>query len=129
MPVVAAWVDNDQTLMVYRFESPWTMEQVYAALDAGLRLMAVVPHPVDSLFDFSQSGTAPSQILMAMRYAERHPPDNLRYSVVFGLNPFLALLVGVAQRVAPRLMQNVRITKTRDEALVALEEMRKSMGK
>jgi hypothetical protein len=124
MPVQITWYDEGHTILYYRFEKTWKLEDVYDTLNTGLKMMSEVEHPVDSIFDFTRTGTPPPQMLSAARYAERHTPKNLRHTAICGLNPFLSVLANITQKIAPRLMKNTLITRTLEDAINALEERR-----
>jgi hypothetical protein len=124
MSIETSWVDEACTLIQYRFGKTWTIDELHQALERGRAFMAEVEHPVDSLFDFSETSHIPQQMLPSIHQVKDNTPDNLRFSIAFGVNKFLIMLVQVIQTIAPGLMKDFRLVRTRAEALKLLEDMR-----
>lgn len=126
MPVHVSWYDDTQTILYYKFDKAWKLEEMFTALSTGQQMVSTVEHIVDSIFDLTDSSTVPQQMLSSVRSIERSTPKNLRCTVAVGMNAFLSVLASMVTKAAPLLMKNFKTARTLDEALAVIKELQES---
>jgi len=124
MSVQVSWYDDEHTILYYKFDETWGLDEMFAALNRGQKMVMAEDHIVDSIFDLTNSSTVPQQMLSSVRSVERSTPKNLRYTVAVGMNSLLKFLAGMVGKAAPLLMKNFKTANTLDEALVLIRELR-----
>jgi hypothetical protein len=124
MAVHVSWYDDAHTILYYRFDKVWKLDEMFAALSTGQQMVAAEDHIVDSIFDLTNSSTVPQRMLSSIRSVERATPKNLRFTVAVGMSAFLTVMADMVGKAAPLLMKNFRTASTLDEALALLNRLR-----
>ncbi len=126
MPVQVSWYDDEHTILYYKFDKLWELEELFAAINTGREMVTAEPHIVDAIFDMIDSTTIPHRMLASLRSVEHLTPANLRYSVAVGMNPFLTGLAHMVAKAVPNLMKNFEATRTLDDALAFIRDLHAS---
>lgn len=60
MGIKVDWDNDEQTVILYRFDGSWSWDDLYNALDRVKAMSASVDHQVDAIIDFSKASYLPS---------------------------------------------------------------------
>ncbi|MEL6148363.1 MAG: hypothetical protein AAFV33_02570 [Chloroflexota bacterium] len=127
MAVDAVWHNNEQTIIHFRFRYPWTVEQ-FLDLNAEVGAeIALLPHIVDAIFDFTDALTIPPEAVKGFRRAAHLSvgAPNQGISVMFG-NRMLPLVVKVVRVVVPGIEDQVFVVEDMEQALAKVHEVQAS---
>ncbi|MBI5668525.1 MAG: hypothetical protein HZC41_11015 [Chloroflexi bacterium] len=116
MPITLDWDNDDKTILLERFISPWTIEEYYRLIDDEAALMAQVSHPVHLILDGSQSPLAPRQMFTGIQYALKRLPPNQGLIVFVRANRLLQLFIEVARQMSPQIAQATCYARSVEEA-------------
>ncbi|MBN1966346.1 MAG: hypothetical protein JW910_16980 [Anaerolineae bacterium] len=116
MPITIDWYDDTQTILHYRFETPWTWGEYRAAIDAAWELAQSVDHPTDTITDMRHSRVVPDRLFQNIRQSMVEIPDTTQTVVLVGTNRFVEALLGIMRRLYPQQMGKFFSTETVEEA-------------
>lgn len=128
------WGKEDKTVLLYEFESGWSVEDLVEALDAGVEVASRYEHDMDVVVDLSRSGV-PELLGMgmgkafqrAMNRTNEHmnnSENELGLIVIVAGNAIIRNSLKSLMQVNHRLNNKIAVADTRDEALDIIETNR-----
>ncbi|MGF1507834.1 MAG: hypothetical protein ACFB51_22330, partial [Anaerolineae bacterium] len=123
MPWEAAWLDEQETIILVRVSQPWEWDQLDELVIRYHRWISVRPYGVAVLYDVRDVGPIrPGIILRARQYLASQPP-NLTRVVIAGATRFMVDLMRIGARSIMRDHQ-VHFTTTVEEAQQLIAALR-----
>lgn len=118
------WDNHDHNILVWKFITPWTFEEFFAAQKQANVMVDSVEGHVDSIFLTTTEQKLPVYGLSQVRkiITQQHPRH--RYIVVVGANAFLAALLKVLTELVPNLRTNLYYVRSQDEAYTVIDKKR-----
>lgn len=123
MPIIPQWYDDEKTIFLFHFTpdgiSSW--EEYRYAIDAGLREVRTVAHPVVIYFDPDEVPMPSGNPLHHLRYALGQMPDNTIAVVNIVNNRFAASILRWLTKIGP--YQWFYVVKSAEEAEALIERI------
>jgi hypothetical protein len=122
MGIEVLWHAADSNVIRMVVEGGWTWEEFYTALAEAHALVEASPYgAVDYIIDMRHGQTLPQNVLSRMKRVcqNRHPKS--RKMVVVGAGRFAVMMFEAMEKIAPKQMQQIRLVRTMEEALVYLQ--------
>ena len=93
MPISVNWEDDNKTILLYRIDGEWSLDEAWDVLNTQtLKLVAEVSYVPDSVMDFSNTKVTPFGLLNFWRRAYDWMKDNhLETSIVTFVQAPLAM--------------------------------------
>ena len=122
MTIRISWDNDAHTLLRYQFDAAWCWDDLYRAIDEGLKLAAGRFTEIDTIFDASVNFRLPSgnMLFHARRLLDFLPTQRGKVVIVAKL-PLLRNVVGIINHV---YRTNFLIAGTLDEARALLAQYR-----
>ena len=125
MPVTLSWFDDQQTILLFKFEGEWTWEEFYKLDEPTWDLIACANYRIDILMDWSQIKRFPLGMMNALhRSGEDVTPKDEGMVVSIGGPYFIKMMYGIFRRLYPKAVTVYRLVDTLDEATHLLEDER-----
>ncbi|GAB4512452.1 MAG: hypothetical protein OHK0046_11980 [Anaerolineae bacterium] len=105
MGIRVVWDNPEKTTLRQVFSGRWELDDLYQCADKTHRLISSLEHPVHVIMDLTDS-QAPTNMLSAVRYLESRVAPNQGIVVMVGADDFMASMLEVARRIAPRATAN-----------------------
>ena len=124
MPVIADWIDKDETIALIDYRGAWLWDEAIAANLRVAEMIASKPHRCDIIGNF-RSGAMES-IRPALDYARKvlaQMPNNLGIVVVV-TNPVISMLASVYKSLDPKWGARIHTVTTFDQARGIIAEDR-----
>ena len=123
MGIQLRWYDDAQSMIYWRFEDGWAVEDLQAALADNRQMLNTVQHRVDLIMDVSQGGLIPPDVIRFLRYhpIETHPLSHMK--IVIGTNEYLRLFWPNVAPLTPRRWR-LLFAGSLEEALTMIEQDR-----
>ncbi len=122
MPIQVSWYNESKTAIYLTFTDPWTWEDFTVADKKGTEMMEGLNHEVSFLADFTHARQFPRGMsLQRVRSVLNFDNANSGTLVVFGVNPFLRVMLNTMLTAAGRLNSTVVLVRDLQEALDLLE--------
>ena len=123
MPLYIAWGNDEQTLLLARFVSPWNANELINMIDEGVQMLTSVSHIVDVIIDFHEATTQiPTQYLPAVWRINEIGRLNRGKMVIVGAPFFIRSLTKFAQEIAADAYSNLYFAPDMKDAQVILNE-------
>jgi hypothetical protein len=116
MPVEVIWDDDAQTIIRQIYSGHLVLQDFFTGTDALLRMANSVTYPVHTIYDRTQVDSTPAMILPALRYVNSRVPPNLRLRIIVKPVLFTRVIIELAQKIAPRVVENLYFVETLEEA-------------
>lgn len=116
MPILLDWDNDNKTVLLERYISPWTIEDYFRLVDEEAALMAQVSHPVHVILDGTQSPVAPRQMFTGIQYALKKIPPNQGLLVFVRASRVMQMFIEVARQMSPPLRRTSYFVKTVEDA-------------
>jgi len=116
MPVEVIWDDEAKTIIRQKYTGHVVLDDYYIAVDKFVDLAKSVDYTVHSIMDRTDMLISQGSYLQAMRYADKKMPDNIGLRVIIKANVMTKMMVNIGTRIAPRLISNVHIVDTLEDA-------------
>jgi len=127
MTVQIVWGNDNHTLIISRFISPWNANELMHVIDEGIRMISTVSHKVDVIIDFQQAkAQIPTQYLPVIMRMRQIGLMNRGRMVVVGAPYFIQSLIKFAQEFAPVAYANLYFAADLKAAEAMLQEMREN---
>lgn len=126
MPVQFIWDNPEKTIARYNFVGNWTWEETYKAFHHSWEEIEKLPYVIDSISDFTQSNTVPSGVMTHLRTLAQNRPENTRWMVFVGANPYLSMIVQNFNQLYHTILKRelkLQFVKTRDEARLMVAQL------
>lgn len=124
MPIHITWYDEPKTIILQTFDGEFSVEELSKVAVESASMVTSVSHTVDQIVDFRKVNFRNANLIGAMRTVDRKTPDNQGCVVLVGVNPYLARMLSMAKRIAPRSSQNLQVAKDIEEAVTLLTRLR-----
>ena len=116
MPIEVKWLDDLKTIFCYKIIFPWSLDDVYNALDQGDMAAEQGNVPVAIVFDVKEAGMIPRSFMTVMRKLREHRSPDIQLRVFVGPNRIIRLVFDLANRAFPDLLEGIVIKETIQEA-------------
>lgn len=126
MGAVAAWQDEERSIILQIYTDSWTWDDLYDACRHSADMMRTVEGRVDVITDFTHSGAIPigGGIIHARNVMSAYP-DNWGVLVVVTTNRLILLLVSTFKNAFPNgLGLRVYVAPTVSEAVRIIDGLR-----
>ncbi len=120
MSISVIWDNEEQTIIRYVMDGPWTWSELYEALGQGHRLLDTVDHTVHCIIDMQKTRLIPNNPLLHGKRmsAGKHPRAG---KIVFvDAHAFMQALIGVFRKIYPALLRDILFAETMEEARALL---------
>lgn len=124
MPIDIEWYNEAKTIILQTFDGEFSVEELSKVAVESAAMVTSVSHTVDQIVDFRKVNFRNANLIGAMRTVDRKTPDNQGCVVLVGVNPYLARMLGMAQRIAPRSSRNLQVAKDIEEAVNLITRLR-----
>ncbi|MGJ3239447.1 MAG: hypothetical protein ACFE0Q_12125 [Anaerolineae bacterium] len=98
MPIRLNWYGNSHRMILIRFIGAWQVADFITALDNSANMIHSAQHPVHLIYDFSNSGATPRDLLAGLHHANRIAPANQGVMVYVNANAVIKAFVLMAKR-------------------------------
>jgi hypothetical protein len=88
MAIQVTWENDKKEVLLNIYESTWTMDDFYLAVQQTNAHLASVNHKVNLIFDLAQSPNFPKGFMSALRSLSQKPHANSGIMVIVGINAF-----------------------------------------
>jgi hypothetical protein len=125
MPIPVAWHNEEKTLIIQRFGSVWTFQDVIQMMDETAALLDTIPHRAAVISDLSQSRTTPNLSVGALQRIANHPlmkHPNLICIYLVGVQTYVRVVVQVFARMFPAAFKRYQLADTAEAAEKALSQ-------
>jgi len=126
MTIPVEWLDDAQTILIYRVEGKWTTSDLPELSERTNLLLDSVSHRVDMIGDFTQAEIPSGNILLTTRRTLRGPHPNRGLVVLVGLNPFLRGILSILKTVYPHRLERYETVSTIEAAQEVIYRSRES---
>lgn len=124
MTIHIAWYDDLKTIILQTFDGDFSLDELSKVAVESAAMVRSVAHTVDQVIDFRKVNFKNANLIGAMRTVDRKTPDNQGCVVLVGVNPYLARMLGMAKRIAPRSSANLQIAQSIEDAVSLLMRLR-----
>lgn len=125
MPIYADWFDNEQKIILLRYEGNWTWNEFYeTATNRVHPLLKSTSGTVNLIADYTHTTTMPMNGIMHARNAFKSMPTNWHNMIIVTSNKFIQILVDMFQKMNYQGMgEKILRASTLDEALSMIRTM------
>lgn len=116
MGIVTQWDNAEQTAIRFIYQGQWTWVEFHASIDIALEMAASVSHPIDHIYDVTESASLPSGALSQFRGLRNRVPQNLNRRVLVGAGSLTRMLAQTMLSLYPGIQNNFSVVNTLDEA-------------
>ncbi|MEL6272399.1 MAG: hypothetical protein AAGK74_02210 [Chloroflexota bacterium] len=116
MSVKVSWMNPEQSIILQKFEDPWTVEEHRKSLYRIGEMVAHQAHTVHSIADMTESQFAPGKLMVSTRVAENIVQPNTGLLFIVRPSPVITSVVAAARRFMPRVESRLRFVDTVAEA-------------
>ena len=121
MPISIEWDNPEQTIIRVCFNGKWNTDELQNMIRQGRGMSKSVSHPVDSIFDFSQSLSSPTSALAVIQNLDLDRPQNERLLIVVKASSYIKTMCNIARKLSPRTFVNLLFVETMNDAYKATE--------
>ena len=122
MPIQIDWFNQEHTIISARFMGKWNRHSYTMLIDIAKSMIETVEHHVHLIFDFSQSQSAPRDLLVGMQYANKQILPNQGLTVYINANSVILAYVLMAKRTGLPLASRIFYAESKDAALQILNK-------
>lgn len=126
MPVQVVWDDDAKTIIRQIYSGHVVLNDYYDAVDHFVELASSVDYTVHSIMDRRDILVSQASYLQVMRYGDKKIPDNVGLRVIINAMAITRMMVNIGERITPRLINNVHIVDTLEEARTTIESFKAS---
>lgn len=120
MPIHISWYDEAKTIMIHRYEEPWTIADYYAHIRRNYDLIEEVGHRVDIINDLRDLVQIPPDIIGAIRHAAHSAHENEGINMIVAANTLIQILVEKVYSSANVDVTPIRFVDTIEQALAVI---------
>ena len=104
MPVEWAWYNDQQTIIVFIFNDPWTLEEFYMADSEAMGIISRLHWTVDAIMDLARADHTPRNLVSGgiNRFKRAQSMPNTGSAVVVHASPVLKTFIRVIQKLLPK---------------------------
>lgn len=126
MPVEVIWDNEEKTIIRQIYSGVLILEDYMAATDRFLELANSVEHTVHTILDRQNVEEMKASSMKAMKYANERIPHNVGLRFVIKPNKLSEAMINMGRYLAPKLVNNVVIVDSVEEAHQKVAEYEKS---
>lgn len=123
MGISVRWHDTEQTIQIFEVKSPWTVSDLYEAIEAGYELTQHKDY-FDIIYDLRNSHSIPTNFRTSISYMARMKQPQVGIRVVVGMGRIIPLVMNLIKVFKPDLITGVILANTFDEALKKIDTYR-----
>lgn len=124
MGLAVCWENREKTIIRMVCEGTWSLEDLHTMLDQHEAMITAVLHPVDTIFDMSNSGVMPGGILSVRgRFNRKNTMGEKGLLIVVGANSFAKTMLTMINQMLTQPMK-IYFTASVDDAYTMLENVR-----
>lgn len=122
MPIRTAWEDQTQNLIHITFEDKWSITDFHTMIDEIRQMRSGARHRIDIVLDFTASFSGYNlNLLSAMSRVERLISNHTGITLLVKPPAYVKYLVGVVEKFAPRITEDLHIVDSLAGAYELLE--------
>lgn len=121
MSICLTWGNAEKTYLIYTFDGPWSVKELYAALDESSAMVESVTFSVDMLVDVRLSGKVSGNIATIAGRMQRNPKSPVGMTYIVGANPYFKALGETFQHLHGGLMSRIVFVDSMEEALTRIQ--------
>lgn len=121
MPVNISWGNEAKTYTLFEFVGKWTWDEYYQARARGIEMVNSVPHIVNLIVDYTQSGFFPQNMLSNFGSSLEKVPKPFDLAVIVTHSAFVTSLVGMISKLFGKRVK-FKVAKSVEEAHQLLAE-------
>ncbi|MEZ4671754.1 MAG: hypothetical protein R3E39_27945 [Anaerolineae bacterium] len=123
MPIRTFWDNDKKNLIRIVFDTHWDIAEFEKMIDEIREMRMGILYPVDIILDFSTSYSGYNlNLLSIMGRIERIVSNHTGITLLLKPPPYIKYLVGVVERMAPRITRDLYIVDSTEEAQELLEK-------
>jgi|GEM_PF-2611444 hypothetical protein len=115
MAIPVEWYNEDRTMIIQRFGSGWTFQDVIQMMDETADLLDTISHRAAVISDLSQSKTTPNLSVGALQRIANHrltKHPNLIRIYMIGVQTYVRVVVQVFARMFPAAFKRYQLADT-----------------
>lgn len=125
MKIHVGWGNEEEDLLLWKFENGWTEQDYYESHELLTDMCASKVNQVDVIIDLRRVIKAPPNILPIVRHAAAKRPGNARHVVFLVASTFWKRIFDMEKLVTPRSWQfSYHFAATVDEAYDLIDSAR-----
>lgn len=130
MSVSADWYDKNESILIYRFEGAWTLNEFHEAIDTAEKLLKEhTTGRLDVISDLTSTkgndrSIRPGDMQAAMNRSFKILPPELGYAVVVGAALGIKIMIDLLAKVYGPMKKHVRTSNTLEDALRLIRQER-----
>lgn len=125
MPIPVEWYNEEKTMIIQRFGSGWTFQDVIQMMDETAGLLDTISHRAAVISELSQSRTTPNISVGALQRIANHRltkhPNLIRIYLV-GVQTYVRVVIQVFARMFPAAFKRYQPVDTAEAAEKALAQ-------
>ncbi len=125
MPVEHLWLDDQKSILCYRFIHHWTWDELWSAVYEARDEYRHFDHTVDILADMTESDMIPGEALTQLRKLTATRTDNLGIIVIASSNVIVSTIINMGRPLLP-ISLKFELVNTRDEGIAYIRNMRQT---
>lgn len=122
MPVVIEWYNEAKTILYEKLSGKITLEEYHHLVDDAAQELNQQPHTVHIIADFSEASILPTNLVAAMRYANKRMPSNQGIVVFINPNMLIKQYIQVAKNLHLNVSKTLFAARTEDEATQIIQQ-------
>ncbi len=120
MPILIGWDSPQQKIIRICINGKWDADELHQIILQGRGMTTSVRHPVDSIFDFSQSASSPTSVLGIIQNLDLQHPENERLIIIVKANGYIKTMGNIARKLAPKTFSGLFFVNSINEAYQAI---------
>jgi hypothetical protein len=110
------WLNDDKTILLQVHAEKFTLTDLYRVIDETYVMASSVPYTVHLIVDLTKVVQLPTSSISGMRYAAGKNFPNRGIMVSVGLGNFMESVLGIINKVYPKMSGNTYAVRTFEEA-------------
>lgn len=115
MPIEVQWDNNEQTVIRWVYQWPWSWEEAYQAYEQEMALIDCVEHIVDGIADMRQAQGLPKGSLTAGISLMNKSHERMDLLVILGANRLIQSMYDMMRKLYPGMAKKVKLVIVRSE--------------
>jgi hypothetical protein len=124
MPIEVQWDNAEQTILRFDYTTPWTWEDLRAAVQEASGMSRDIGYTVCVINDVTRASALPDGALVTFRGISRLTPDNTGLIVIAGGGMLVDAMITMFRRLSGAQAANWRTAKSLDEARAMIQVWR-----
>lgn len=116
MPIDIRWGNEDKTYVYQTYHSKWTWKEHSEIRKKYHEMIRTVSQRVDTLADFTDVSTLPTNLFSNMREVTSDRLENEGYFLIFEAGFFVRSMFQIIVRVVPTVAKNYMLVSSLEEA-------------